>query len=68
LEIGFSDLDIIRNLVIGIWDISTVSGKENRFLLNQLELAWTLPWRNRFYLQLHADSGMNLIFGMTLTL
>jgi hypothetical protein len=68
LEIGFSDLDIIRNLVIGIWDISTVSGKENRFLLNQLELAWTLPWRNRFYLQLRADSGMNLIFGMTLTL
>jgi hypothetical protein len=30
-------------LGIGIWDFSTVSGKENRFFLNQLELTLTLP-------------------------
>jgi len=42
-EIGFSDLDIIWALGIGIWDFSTVSGKENHFLLNQLELTLTLP-------------------------
>ena len=29
LEIGFSDLDIIWNLCIGIWDFSTVSGKKS---------------------------------------
>jgi len=35
-------LDIICNLGIGIWNFNTVSGKENRLFLNQLELALTL--------------------------
>ena len=43
MEIGFSDLGIICNLGIGIWNFNTVSGKENRLLLNQLELTLTLP-------------------------
>ncbi len=42
-EIGFSDLDIICNLGIGIWNFRTVSGKENRLLLNQQELTLSLP-------------------------
>ena len=42
-EIGFSDLDIICILGIGIWNFRSVSGKENRLLLNQLELTLTLP-------------------------
>jgi hypothetical protein len=29
MEIGFSDLDIICNLGIGIWNFNTVSGKRN---------------------------------------
>jgi len=33
-KIGFSDLDIIWNLGIGIWDFRSVSGKENHLLLN----------------------------------
>ena len=44
MEIGFSDLGIICNLGIGIWNFNTVSGKETRLLLNQLELTLTLPW------------------------
>jgi hypothetical protein len=35
-KIGFSDLDIIWDLGIGIWDFNTVSRKENRYFLNQL--------------------------------
>jgi hypothetical protein len=37
-------LDIIWNLVIGIWDFNTVSGKENRFFPDHLELTLTLHW------------------------
>jgi hypothetical protein len=43
MEIGFSDLDIICNLGIGIWNFNTVSGKETRLLLNQLELTLASP-------------------------
>ncbi len=42
-EFDFSDLDIIWNLRIGVWDFNTVSGNENRFFLNQLEPTLTLP-------------------------
>jgi hypothetical protein len=43
LGFGFSDLDIIWNLSIGIWNFCAVSGKENRFFLNQLEQPLKIP-------------------------
>jgi hypothetical protein len=43
LVIGICNFDIVCNLSIVIWDFSTVSGKANRFYLNQLELALTFP-------------------------
>ena len=52
-EIGFLDLDIIWNLGIEIWDFSTVSGKENRFFLNQLELTLTLLCSSNIVLLTH---------------
>jgi len=36
-------LSIVCNLSIVIWDFSAVSGKANRFYLNQLELTLTFP-------------------------
>jgi len=41
--IGICNLDIVCNLIIVIWDFSAVSGKVNRFILNQLEQTLTLP-------------------------
>jgi hypothetical protein len=41
-KIQISNLDIIWNLGIEIWDFSAVSRKENLFYLNQLELTLTL--------------------------
>lgn len=52
-EVGFLDLDIFWNLGIEIWDFSTVSGKENRFFLNQLELTLTLPCSSNIVLLTH---------------
>lgn len=52
-EVGFLDLDIFWNLGIEIWDFSTVSGKENRFFLNQLELTFTLPCSSNIVLLTH---------------
>ena len=43
LVIGSWDFDIVWNLSIVIWDFSAVSGKANRFYLNQLELTLTFP-------------------------
>jgi len=39
--------DIVCNLSIAIWDFSAVSGKVNRFYLNQIELTSTLFWPMR---------------------
>ena len=44
LVIGICDFDIVCNLSIVIWDFSAVTGKPNRFYLNQLELTLTFPW------------------------
>ena len=43
LVIGILNFDIVWNLSIVIWDFSGVSGKANRFYLNQLELTLTFP-------------------------
>jgi hypothetical protein len=43
LIIGIYNFDIIYNLIIAIWDFSALSGKVNRFYLNQLEMTLTLP-------------------------
>jgi hypothetical protein len=43
LVIGICDFDIVCNLSIVIWDFGAVTGKANRFYLNQLELTLTLP-------------------------
>jgi hypothetical protein len=68
LQTSVTKIRIIRCLEFGYWDFRTVSGKENRFLLKQLELTLTLPWFSRFHLQLCGDFGMNLIFEMAYTL
>jgi len=49
LVIGSWDFDIVWNLSIVIWDFSAVSGKANRFCLNQLALTLTLPWPTKSY-------------------
>jgi len=43
-RVGICNFDIVCNLSIVIWDFSGVSGKANRFYLNQLELTLTFPW------------------------
>jgi hypothetical protein len=43
LVIEIWNFDIVWNLSIVIWNFSTVSGKENRFQLNQSKLILTLP-------------------------
>ncbi len=43
MVIGIYNFDIVCNLSIVIWDFSAVSGKANRFYLNQLELTLTNP-------------------------
>jgi len=43
LVIEICNFDIVCNLSIVIWDFSAVSGKANRFYLNQLELTLTFP-------------------------
>ncbi len=43
LAIGICNFDIVCNLIIVIWDFNAVSGKANRFYLNQLELTLTNP-------------------------
>ena len=45
-RVGICNFDIVCNLRIVIWDFSAVSGKANRFYLNQLELILTNPWLN----------------------
>jgi len=42
-RIGICNFDIVCNLRIVIWDFRAVSGKANRFYLNQLELTLTNP-------------------------
>jgi len=42
-RVEICNFDIICNLSIVIWDFSAVSGKANRFYLNQLELTLTFP-------------------------
>ena len=49
LVIGSWNFDIVWNLSIVIWDFSAVSGKANRFYLNQLALTLTLPWPTKSY-------------------
>ena len=49
LVIGTWNFDIVWNLSIVIWDFSVVSGKSNRFYLNQLEL--TLNYGQYLYLE-----------------
>ena len=44
LSSGWWACRTICNLSIVIWDFSDVSGKTNRFYLNQLELTLTDPW------------------------
>jgi hypothetical protein len=60
LVIGFSNLDIIWNLNIVIWDFCDLCGKANLFYLNQLELTLTLP--SRPSAQLDTVSGLCHIF------
>ncbi len=43
MVIEICSFDIACNLSIVIWDFSVVSGKANRFYLNQLELTLTFP-------------------------
>jgi len=43
LVIGILNFDIVLNLSIVIWNFSGVSGKANRFYLNQLALTLMLP-------------------------
>ena len=42
-RVGICNLNIVCNLRIVIWDFRSVSGKANRFYLNQLELTLTDP-------------------------
>ena len=49
LVIGISDLDIIWNLGIGIWDFRSVFTEANYFHLSRLESTLTLPWGHWFY-------------------
>jgi hypothetical protein len=72
MEIGFSDLNIICNLGIGIWNFNTVSGKETRLLLNQLELTLTSPCFpceliiTEFIVMLHIKTMAVMVFSIQL--
>jgi len=50
LVIGICHFDIVCNLSIVIWDFYAVSGKINRFYLDQLELTLTFPYRTGVFL------------------
>jgi hypothetical protein len=50
LIIGICNFDIICNLSIAIWDFSALSGKVDRFYMNQLELTLTLPCHQSSFL------------------
>jgi hypothetical protein len=44
-RVGICNFNIVCNLSIVIWDFSAVSGKANRYYLNQFKLTLTFPWQ-----------------------